>query len=504
YTLIIPNDKFVLTENEIVAVPIYDTTLVFPDLQIELSVLKVNTYQIKTIAADGYTTQTYTINVIRKKSSDSSLQKLAIAGYEITPEFESETLEYKLVLPKGSTVLKADDVLAIPTDQYATVVKQSDLDLTSGNRTFNIDVTSHDGSTHTNYKILVEIGESDNNYLSSLTASCGNLSPVFNREETMYTLELSQWDEKVTINAMPEDEFATIHSGTGTYSIPNGGSKRVLVMCKAENGTLRAHIVDITRLPRTETRIMGKVITENIEGKHIAKVSLYKEDMLITSVNTEEDGSYELHIKPDTYKLVIERQGYLSYTVENIELANVYDEADIGEYYLSAGDIIKTGEIEIDDLVWFNTRLGKWISSDTDANKIYDFNEDGVIDEKDRNILVKNYGKLAEIKYWKKREEEEEETETNKSFEDDATAEELISYKSETLNEDPSPKEDVILTEEFLLNENDTLNKNVDIEKEITLEDADLSENEKQETKEESENLEDIEELEETKDTEEA
>lgn len=57
YTLTVPNDKFILTENEIVAVPIYDTTKVFPDPIIELSVLKVNTYQIKTIAADGYTTR---------------------------------------------------------------------------------------------------------------------------------------------------------------------------------------------------------------------------------------------------------------------------------------------------------------------------------------------------------------------------------------------------------------------------------------------------------------
>lgn len=124
YTLTVPNDKFILTENEIVAVPIYDTTKVFPDPIIELSVLKVNTYQIKTIAADGYTTQVYTINVIRKKSSDSTLQKLAVSGYELTPEFESKTTEYKLALPKGTTELRAEDVLAIPTDQYATVVKE--------------------------------------------------------------------------------------------------------------------------------------------------------------------------------------------------------------------------------------------------------------------------------------------------------------------------------------------------------------------------------------------
>lgn len=74
---------------------------------------------------------------------------------------------------------------------------------------------------------------------------------------------------------------------------------------------------------------------------------------------------------------------------------------DIGEHKLSAGDIVETGEIEIDDLVWFNRRFGYYIDSEIDdANKVYDFNEDGVIDQKDRDILVSNYGKLAEVVVW--------------------------------------------------------------------------------------------------------
>lgn len=414
-----PNDKFVLTANEIVAVPLYDSTKVFPDLEIELSVLKVNTYQIKTIAADGYTTQTYTINVIREKSSDSTLKKLAVSGYEIEPEFDSQVLEYKLKLPKEVISLKAEDVIAIPTDQYATVVKQGDLHLTSGNNIFNIDVTSHDGSTHTNYKIIVETAKSDNNYLESLTASSGVLSPEFDKKEVQYTLTLSEWEDSVTIDAVPEDITAKVISGTGTYSIPNGGSKHVLVMCQAEDETLRAYIVDIQRAPKTETRIIGRIITENVYNTHTATVSLYKEDSLVTSVNTEEDGSYELHVIPDTYKLIVEKEGYLPYTVDNIEITNIYDEVNINEYYLIAGDVVKTGEIELDDLVWFNKYFGHEIDEE---NRIYDFNEDDIIDEKDRKILVKNYGKLAEVLNWKHQDVEETE-----SLEDDIQDEELVS-----------------------------------------------------------------------------
>ncbi len=245
------------------------------------------------------------------------------------------------------------------------------------------------------------MAKSDNNYLESLTVDTGTLEPEFSREETNYRVKLSQWEDRVTINAIPEDPLAKVTSGAGTHIIPSGGSKHVLVLCQAENEAYRAYIVDIIREEKTETRIIGSVVTENTQGKHKASVRLYKDDTLVQKVETEENGSYELHVKPDTYKLVIERQGYLSYTVQNIVLDSLEKEANLGEYHLIAGDVVETGEIEIDDLVWFNRKFGYYIDSEIDdANKVYDFNEDGVVDQKDRDILVKNYGKLAEVVIW--------------------------------------------------------------------------------------------------------
>ena len=264
---------------------------------------------------------------------------------------------------------------------------------------------------------------SDNNYLASLTTDVGTLTTKFNREETQYTINLSQWEDRVTINAIPEDPLARITSGVGTHIIPNGGSKHVLVLCQAENESYRAYIIDIIREEKTETRITGSVVTENTEGKHKANVNLYKDDTLVQTIETEEDGSYELHVKPDKYKLVIEKDGYLSYTVQNIILDSLEEEASLGEYHLFAGDVIKTGEIEIDDLVWFNKKLGNTIELETDANRIYDFNEDGVIDTLDRNILSGNYGRKEEVFDWSTkslvREKVEEETKTKEKREEE-------------------------------------------------------------------------------------
>lgn len=99
------------------------------------------------------------------------------------------------------------------------------------------------------------------------------------------------------------------------------------------------------------------------------------------------------------YEVVVNKNGYLNYTVTNIKLTPNED-VILDDYELIAGDVVKTGEIEIDDLVALNDHFGISISYEegvNDLNAKYDLNEDGVIDVLDRNILKKNYSKKEEI-----------------------------------------------------------------------------------------------------------
>lgn len=307
YTLYVPNDKRTLTKDEIIAEPLYDTTKVFPDLSVSLLVINPNRYEIKTIAEDGYTTQSYIINVIRQKSCDSTLKQLGVSGYEIEPIFEREILEYKVVIPNDGIIPKKEDVLAIPTDEYAKVEKEENINDETGNTEYLIKVTSHDETSHTIYKI---------------------------------TLEIEQ-----------------------------------------------------------QARIIGNIITENFQNKHSANISLYKGEELIKEVKTNENGSYELQVLPDIYKLVIKKEGYLNYTVENIVVADIEDEKNIGDYHLIAGDVVETGEIEIDDLVALNDHIGISVSHEEEQKSKYikyDLNEDGIIDILDKQILKQNYSKKTQ------------------------------------------------------------------------------------------------------------
>lgn len=150
--------------------------------------------------------------------------------------------------------------------------------------------------------------------------------------------------------------------------------------------------------------IQGKIITENLQGKHIAVVTVYKTNDLrdevssstenarevISQIETNEDGSFFIEVTDmEEYDIVITKSGYLEYRVIGIGVIDG-ETIQLEQYKLIGGDLVADGEIEIDDLVLMNENCGVSI---TEENKIFDLNEDGVIDVLDRNILKSNYGK---------------------------------------------------------------------------------------------------------------
>jgi murein DD-endopeptidase MepM/ murein hydrolase activator NlpD len=400
YTLTVPNDKFELTENEIVAKPKYEDSTVYLVPKIQLEVLNLNTYSIIVTAPDGYTTQTYTIYVTRQKSSNSTLSKLAVSGYEITPAFTSENTEYTVSIPKGTSKLSGDDVIAVPTDQYATVEKMEELDLTTEDTQYTVTVTSHDESSTTIYTINVEEAKAEDNYLESLTVTPGELSPAFDTNIVNYEVHVKKNQENITIDAVPKDSTAKVISGTGTIALEDNETD-ILVLIRAENEKLRGYVLKVYRDIELAD-IKGKVITNNTDNVHKATVKLYSEEQEKNQIETNQDGTFYIEADAGTYDVVIEKPGYLTYTVKNIVLGEM-GEVEFEDYALIAGDVNGDGEIELSDLVALNDNIGITVSYEegvTDENAKYDFNGDGIIDKEDRNILKANYGKQAETIEW--------------------------------------------------------------------------------------------------------
>ncbi len=226
-----------------------------------------------------------------------------------------------------------------------------------------------------------------------------------------YPVEIKLKDEKA--KARVEDKEGNIivadqlSVSKGNISIECGETLELNIVVTSENGEERTYNLVVERiLGPNETYIEGKILTENYEGKHIANVKVYRkegeEKLLVKEVTTSEEGTYKLIVSVPQdrnikYEIKITKLGYLSYEVTNIAVEGGKI-TSIPEYKLIAGDTVATEEIEIDDLVSLNDKFGITISGKADENKIYDLNEDGTVDNKDRNILKKNYGKMAEIK----------------------------------------------------------------------------------------------------------
>ena len=401
YTLTVPNDKFEITENEIVAKAKYEESTITYTGKIELSVLEVNKYEIIVTSPDGTKTATYTINIIRKKSSDSSLASLSVTGYKIKEKFESSLLEYTVLVQRETETLEVSRIKPVPTDEYASIVmSKKDLDLSNGEKIYKIEVTSHDETTKTTYTLNVEFAKSDNAYLKTLQVQGGTISPAFDKNITTYNIKVPSRQNDITISAETEDAYASIVEGIGTITITE--DTQILLKVQAEDESYRIYILNVTKEPKTDTTISGKIITENAQGKHIASIDVYKTDgTLVTTVDTNEDGTYEIYVVPDTYNITIRKKGYLNLNINNIVIENLDQEVTLDSYKLVAGDVVETGEIEIDDLVDLNDNFGVIIDdSNKQVKSIYDLNEDGIIDRQDRNILKKNYGKKSENIEW--------------------------------------------------------------------------------------------------------
>lgn len=200
-----------------------------------------------------------------------------------------------------------------------------------------------------------------------------------------------------------------ITSESGKASIELGGLKQVSNYASSINlsSPLTNKVIKVISEDETEkqfniniiktTNIDGKIITENKNGIHKASVLVYKTENMIEPIlqtETDELGNVELEV-PDAgeYCVVVTKKGYLSHRVADVIIQNG-ELIILDEYELIGGDISKSGEIEISDLVKIVDYYGTIITEDNMEEKgMYDLNEDGIINVLDRDIIKKNYGK---------------------------------------------------------------------------------------------------------------
>ena len=102
---------------------------------------------------NGNSGRNNSVDINKTYSSDNYLKYLDVDNYDITPEFDKDTLEYKLDLDSDVTSI---NVKATPSDDNANVKGAGEVEVSEGINTINIVVTAENGNERT-YKIIVNV-----------------------------------------------------------------------------------------------------------------------------------------------------------------------------------------------------------------------------------------------------------------------------------------------------------------------------------------------------------
>lgn len=212
-----------------------------------------NTVKVTVTAEDG-STKVYNIKVNKESevaSNDATLKSLGVSGYDMSPNFSNDTLNYNVTVPNEANSV----TITAPTNNpKAKVEVTGNTDLKVGDNKVTVKVTAEDGTTKT---FTINVKKEDkptvkldsDATLKSLNVSGQNLSPAFNKDTSVYSLEVGSNVSKIDVNAIPTSDKAKV-SVTGNTNLKNG-MNTVLVTVTAEDGSKNVYILNVNKKSAT-------------------------------------------------------------------------------------------------------------------------------------------------------------------------------------------------------------------------------------------------------------
>ena len=234
-----------------------------------------NKIEIIVTAEDG-TAKTYELNIEREKNNNAKLQSLSIGNYTLTPAFNKDTLEYTVTVGEDVNILNQDDVIAIPEDNNATVVKQGNLELsTTSDNYYRVTVTAENGVDKNVYAIKVIRPKSSDATLKSLEIIGGKLTPTFNKDTLEYNVTMGK-----DVTKFNKDNIkVSINNGNAKISYNNeiiinsDTFTKYIITVTAENGSKKEYILNV----KVDTEL-DKITSSShtINDEYIKTVRLYE------------------------------------------------------------------------------------------------------------------------------------------------------------------------------------------------------------------------------------
>ncbi|MBB3058876.1 cadherin-like beta sandwich domain-containing protein, partial [Mucilaginibacter gotjawali] len=235
-----------------------------------------NVISVVVTAQNGTTTKTYTITVTRMLPANPNLSNLTLSAGTLTPVFATATTSYSASVanPVSSITVtpKASDALAtikVNGTAVSTNTASGAIPLNAGNNLITIIVTAENGIATKTYTVTVTRAPSTNAYLSNLSLSSGNLTPVFASATASYSASVVNSVTSVTVTPATSDATATItvngtsvNSGTASGAIAlSAGTNTITTVVTAQDGvTTKTYTVTVNRLSNN-ANLAGLAIT---------------------------------------------------------------------------------------------------------------------------------------------------------------------------------------------------------------------------------------------------
>ena len=249
----------------------------------------------------------------REKDTNNYLKSIGVKDYEITPEFNKDTMEYTADVP--ATVNKVT-IEAEKESSYATVEGTGEKEVDEGANTFEIKVTSETGVERI-YKITVNVKD-ENPINITIDGEEYTIMKNLKNVETPSTYETTT----VKINEFDIPAFHSETSGYTLVGVKNSEGKQLLAIYNEEENTYTLY--NETKSDQLLLYIMK--ITEEKEG--FIKSTVTINDITYDALKLNENSNYILIYAMDI--VTAEKNYYVydkdnnSYVVYNDELMNMY------------------------------------------------------------------------------------------------------------------------------------------------------------------------------------
>ena len=215
YSVELDSEVTTLSPSEVTAIATDSNATVTKDPTVTIADDGSTNYNILVTAENG-DTETYTINVTRKKSTETKLSRVELVGGSIGT-FTPNNTSYTLTVAKTATEFT---IKGVPVDTKASVTyngatataEDGTYTFPANTETVVIKVIAEDGVTNRDYTFNVITADATDNTLNGLEVVAYSIAPTFSPTTTVYDIgDVGFGTTALTINATPTNPQASVN-----------------------------------------------------------------------------------------------------------------------------------------------------------------------------------------------------------------------------------------------------------------------------------------------------